>query len=663
MRISTMQQYNINISRMQNSQNTIGELQRQISTGKSYHQPSDMPAVAAESIRLERDIAALERYEGNIKVATNRLRLQEEMLSDMNTRYDRLSELVLSVDGGENDANLKVIASEIRVIVDSLAGGMNKKDAQGEYIFAGSKGHTQPYELGTDGRWHYQGDNGQREIQVGATHYIESNDSGQFLFESVPGELEFSHTGSSNVVFKSLTDTTDDLSFANDDRQKQFEKFLKDDVRGNLEMATYPTPGGGGTFTFEIRDSAGTLHYSDDTLAALPSTVSFKGADIAVKPFNTLTATDFEPFVSGGTLNGVEHIDIADKTTMDQFFADQGDVTLELYEGSDTYKLFSAKTGAYIDRGGVTSWSIPADGIIREGGLELKVEKPVTGTPSQLPSVPAVPPVNENHHQFKLSAPDPAKPGSDVTSVTRTTPVIAANVVSATDLQAFVQGLPAGTASLGFEVTGAATAASAGPPPVAAVNGAYSITAYDAAGAPLGAAIAGGQIAAGTPFVIDGATGIATGVQFELSEAGEGDSFTVPMDSLKAESTVGVDYEVKNILNVALEFAEQLEQGRSTPERKKALEELQAQTITDIQIAQDRVNEGITAAGSRVSSLDDTLTANGDIMLFTKTTLSNIQDADLAEVASKFKLEQTLLQASQQTFASVSRMSLFDYIN
>ncbi len=621
MRISTLQQYQINIDRMQNSQNTIGELQRQISTGKTYHQPSDAPAVAAESIRLERDLAALDRYDGNMGRAKNRLELEEVMLGDMNVRLDVMHDLVESIQGTLNDANLDVKAHELREIVASLAGAMNKRDAQGEYIFSGSKGYTQPYELNASGRWEYMGDNGQREIQVGATHYVDSNDSGQFLFESVPGELQYGHSGAVNVKFP------DNLSFATDEDKAEFEAFLKDDVKGDLQLRTYPVPSGAaGDFTFEIVDTAGTVHYSNPPASPvtfpLGTPISFKGADIdVIAP----VATDYSFPATSATRGGVENITITDSAAMDTFFADYGEVTLELVTGTDTYKLASSKTGGYVTVNGEDEWVIPSpSGVISEGGLAITATLPVAAAGGS----------------FLLKEPSSQHTVTQVSSIDKVE-VDPANLAT---FETMVTALPAAAAaSLEVTMTSATTWA-------ATVPGSAAIT---------------GTIVAGTSTEL-----VAYGVKFSFpnnDQPVDGEKFTVDLrDSsqqlVTSTSTTTVDYERKNMLNIGLEIAEQLEKGTATPELEEKLNEMLAQTITDIQIAQDQINTGISGVGARVSSLEATENANSDIRLFTKTTLSNIQDADLAEVATKFKLEQTLLQASQQTFATTSRMSLFDYI-
>ena len=200
MRVSTQQQYLTSIERMQNSQTKLGQLQNQISTGKKYTQPYEDPATAAQSIRLNRELAAIDRYQDNITVATNRLKQEETVLTSMSDQMTALNTLVISAgDPSYNDDNLKTVATEIREIVGLLASEMNTQDVQGEYIFAGNQGFTKPYVLDANNRYVYQGDDGQRNIQVASNLHVASNDSGLSLFEGVTGNLKFAQTGATNI--------------------------------------------------------------------------------------------------------------------------------------------------------------------------------------------------------------------------------------------------------------------------------------------------------------------------------------------------------------------------------------------------------------------------------------------------------------------------------
>jgi len=45
-----------------------------------------------------------------------------------------------------------------------------------------------------------------------------------------------------------------------------------------------------------------------------------------------------------------------------------------------------------------------------------------------------------------------------------------------------------------------------------------------------------------------------------------------------------------------------------------------------------------------------------------KTTLSNVQDLDMASAITKMNKQMLSLEASQSSFSKISRLSLFDYI-
>lgn len=66
--------------------------------------------------------------------------------------------------------------------------------------------------------------------------------------------------------------------------------------------------------------------------------------------------------------------------------------------------------------------------------------------------------------------------------------------------------------------------------------------------------------------------------------------------------------------------------------------------------------------GARLRELDALQTSGDTTGLQLKQTLSKIQDTDYNKAISELTLEQTTLQAAQQSFAKISKMSLFDYM-
>ncbi|MCJ8339795.1 MAG: flagellar hook-associated protein FlgL [Pseudomonadales bacterium] len=218
-RVTTAQQYNNSIENMQRSNVSIDKLSQQIASGKRVLKPSDDPVAAAQIIKLQRELAQYDKYEINIKVTDRRLTLQESVMSSMRDAMNRIKELIIQGSTGTlTDSDRASIANNMRTETEFMAGLMNTQDSQGEYIFAGSKGEIKPYQLQQDGSYDYQGDEGQRKIQVSNDLFIPSNDSGEYLFEAVTDDLQTEINGAyasqagpptpvvSNVIFKTQED-------------------------------------------------------------------------------------------------------------------------------------------------------------------------------------------------------------------------------------------------------------------------------------------------------------------------------------------------------------------------------------------------------------------------------------------------------------------------
>lgn len=84
--------------------------------------------------------------------------------------------------------------------------------------------------------------------------------------------------------------------------------------------------------------------------------------------------------------------------------------------------------------------------------------------------------------------------------------------------------------------------------------------------------------------------------------------------------------------------------------------------IGNIDAAIDNITDVQAAVGSRLNAIDSQGGVNEDYLVQLKSTLSDTQDLDYAEAVSRLELEQIGLQASQQSFAKISGLSLFDFI-
>lgn len=84
--------------------------------------------------------------------------------------------------------------------------------------------------------------------------------------------------------------------------------------------------------------------------------------------------------------------------------------------------------------------------------------------------------------------------------------------------------------------------------------------------------------------------------------------------------------------------------------------------IESIDGAQNQLSSTQTDVGGRLNRLTQQQSTYSNLTLTYQTTLSGVQDTDMASAISQLMLQSTALQASQQTFAKVQGMSLFNYL-
>ena len=81
----------------------------------------------------------------------------------------------------------------------------------------------------------------------------------------------------------------------------------------------------------------------------------------------------------------------------------------------------------------------------------------------------------------------------------------------------------------------------------------------------------------------------------------------------------------------------------------------------------DRMQQGISDANAQVGTDMNVVDSQGgvldEITLRLKTTLSDVQDLDYTEAITKMNKDQLALESAQSTFAKISKLSLFNYIN
>jgi flagellar hook-associated protein 3 FlgL len=186
MRISTIQAFNNGVQGLQRNYASVTRTQEQISTGNRILTPADDPVASVRLLQLEQQQNVLTQYKDNLTAADNSLTQEEATLNSVNTILQRVRELAVQAGNGAlSQADRQSIAAELGEREDELLGLMNTRNARGEYLFSGFQGKTQPFVRQADGSYSYQGDEGQRKLQVASSLDLAISDSGKKIFESV----------------------------------------------------------------------------------------------------------------------------------------------------------------------------------------------------------------------------------------------------------------------------------------------------------------------------------------------------------------------------------------------------------------------------------------------------------------------------------------------
>jgi flagellar hook-associated protein 3 FlgL len=173
------------LSSLEQAQQRILRTQTQVATGLRVNQPSDDPYAAARIGELGASVARLEQYQANGGIARTRLGLEENALSAVIDNLQRVRELTVQANSDTlANSERSAIAAEIKGRLDSIVGFANAADASGNHLFAGYSEASVPFAV-TPGGVVYNGDAGQRFLQVSDNRFVAVNDAGSEVFQRI----------------------------------------------------------------------------------------------------------------------------------------------------------------------------------------------------------------------------------------------------------------------------------------------------------------------------------------------------------------------------------------------------------------------------------------------------------------------------------------------
>lgn len=185
MRVSTNGAFLQGLRLMQAMSARVGKTQQQVASGRRILRPSDDPLASAQAVAFREAISRLGQFQRNGDAARLRLEHEESALNSVTNVLQRVRELVLKANNAaESNDSRRQIAIELRRQIDALVNISNQQDGNGRFLFAGNRDSAQPVALTASG-FTYNGDEGQRLIQIGETRQVLDGDSGAAVFFNI----------------------------------------------------------------------------------------------------------------------------------------------------------------------------------------------------------------------------------------------------------------------------------------------------------------------------------------------------------------------------------------------------------------------------------------------------------------------------------------------
>ncbi len=214
MRISSSQFFNSGVNAILENQSALIKTQNQISSGKRVMVASDDPVAANTIFNLEQQIGLSNQWIANAKKAESFAQQQEAVFFATENSLQRVRELLIqSGNGALNLSDREAIGTELTQRLDELKDLANTRVDGNEYLFSGFKSNVPPVSISATGNYQYDGDQGQRQVEIGPTISVATSDPGYDIFFDIKnGNKSFltaassTNTGSGSVTAGAVFD-------------------------------------------------------------------------------------------------------------------------------------------------------------------------------------------------------------------------------------------------------------------------------------------------------------------------------------------------------------------------------------------------------------------------------------------------------------------------
>ncbi len=268
MRLSTNTIHEQGVNSILKQQETLLHVQQQVSTGRRVLTPADDPIAAALALDVTQASALNTQFAENRNVAANQLGFVEGAMDGITNLIQNVQTAAVSAGNAAfTDTDRLSIARELRGRFNELMGFANSTDATGQFLFSGFQGATKPFTQ-TAGGVQYNGDQGERLVQIAASRQVATNNSGTDLFERIKnGNGVFVTTANPTNTGSGVIDTGTVVSPAN---------LTGDNYQISFSVAS-------GITTYDVTDTTTGATLSTGNSYTSDETISFDGVQFSIK--------------------------------------------------------------------------------------------------------------------------------------------------------------------------------------------------------------------------------------------------------------------------------------------------------------------------------------------------------------------------------------------
>jgi flagellar hook-associated protein 3 FlgL len=200
MKISSNQYYEVLTKQLSKQQESIGELQTQLATGKKTAVPSSDIESSLEGLSIKSVLQRQSAYETNLSYVRDRLTIEESVVTSFQDYVYRLKDLAITASSGTySDDDIGFMKAEAEGVLEELISLSNSRDSQNSYLFSGTSTNIQPFQKQADGSIAYKGNSAELKIQVDSGYEVKINSSGANLAGQIERTNQNGNTQNINI--------------------------------------------------------------------------------------------------------------------------------------------------------------------------------------------------------------------------------------------------------------------------------------------------------------------------------------------------------------------------------------------------------------------------------------------------------------------------------